>query len=225
MLISFESPDGGGKSTHSKLLVEKLRAVGKEVKFIHFPRYESSIGGFIGKVLKGEETVKNFKALQMMYVADQLDIQVELEEWLKDENTIVVFDRYDLSTLAYYTSKLGCSINEALADVAFKWQSDLIKPDITFVIDFNGDIDERRAGSGKEKDIMEKDDKIVGNINNTYQEFVKKLSPYRKIVVIDGDKSKEHNEEIIYNKVINFMNTVKREDLGSLSKKDKIQPF
>lgn len=167
MFIAFEGRDGAGKSTGAKELAEKLSAsTGRKVYLKHFPDYDSTIGGLIGEILSGKKEMPSFEALEMLYVADQLSFQKELEELLFDENAIVICDRYDLSTLAFYIAKTGCSMQDGIDLVFKKWQSELRKPDITFIYDFKGDLDERRGN--EEKDKIESDDTITKNINKTY---------------------------------------------------------
>ena len=54
MIISFEGPDGSGKSTQAEILYNTLKKLGLKVKLFHFPRYESPIGSLIGNVLQNE---------------------------------------------------------------------------------------------------------------------------------------------------------------------------
>lgn len=196
MFITFEGPDGSGKSTHSKLLKERLEKEGKTVKLVHFPRYESHIGGFIGKILSGEVEVPTFDALQMLYVSDQLDFQKELEEDLKN-GVVVIADRYDLSTLAYYSTKTNCSDHEVFTKVYGRWQSGLRKPDLTYVFAFNGDLDERRKNTGKVKDIIEQDDNITNNISETYMRLSETMED-REFYYLSGLCDKQMNSELIY---------------------------
>lgn len=201
MFITYEARDGAGKSTGANSLKEHFEAQGRKVYLVHFPRYESVIGGLIGDILAGKKDMPSFDAFEMLYVADQLDFQKELEKLLFDERTIVIADRYDLSTLAYYISKTDCSIKDGVDLIQKKWQSEFRRPDITFIYDFKGDLDERRKDDNKEKDAIENDSKITDSINNIYLELAKymKYNTERSIYIIDSENSIEKNSKDMAN--------------------------
>jgi dTMP kinase len=196
MFITYEGRDGGGKSTGALELKERLEAKGKKVYLKHFPDYDSTIGGLIGEILAGKHPMPSFEALQMLYVADQMAFQKELEELLFDEKAIVICDRYDFSTLAYYISKTGCSIQDGINLIYKKWQVELRKPDVTFVYNFKGDLDERRKDDNKEKDEIEKDDVITNSINDVYLDIAQSMSYIndgRDIYIVNSENDIEHN--------------------------------
>lgn len=199
MFITFEGRDGGGKSTGALKLKEKLEAEGMKVYLKHFPDYDSTIGGLIGDILTGKKEMPSFEALEMLYVADQLSFQKELERLLFDEKAIVICDRYDFSTLAYYISKTGCTEQDAINLVYKRWQSELRKPDVTFIYDFRGDLDDRRKGDNKEKDVIETDDKITDSINNVYRGLYDRFSydSERHCYIINSNNSIEDNAKFI----------------------------
>lgn len=201
MFITYEARDGAGKSTGANALKEHFEAQGRKVHLVHFPRYESAIGGLIGDILAGKKDMPSFDAFQMLYVADQLDFQKELERLLFDERTIVIADRYDLSTLAYYISKTGCSVKDGVDVIQKKWQSEFRRPDITFIYNFKGDLDERRKDDNKEKDAIENDGKITDSINDIYLELAEymKYNTERSIYIIDSENSLEKNSKDIAN--------------------------
>ena len=164
MIISFEGPDGSGKSTQAEILYNKLKDLGLKVKLFHFPRYESPIGKLIGNVLQDEAVNVDFTALQMLYAADQTDFKNELDELLKDGYTIIL-DRYNLSTVAYYIAKTNCSIKYGINTVG-DWQKNIKSPDVTFIFDSKQKITERREEDTLDK--FEKDNSIMNNINSVY---------------------------------------------------------
>jgi len=201
MFVTFEGRDGGGKSTGALKLKEKLEAEGYKVYLKHFPDYDSTIGGLIGDILAGKKEMPSFEALEMLYVADQLSFQKELEELLFEEKAVVICDRYDFSTLAYYISKTGCTIQEGVNLVYKKWQSELRKPDVTFIYNFRGDLDERRKDDNKEKDAIETDDVITNSINNVYlsiDEYMAHINDGRDVYVVNAENSIEHNAKFVF---------------------------
>jgi dTMP kinase len=200
MFVTFEGRDGGGKSTGALQLKENLEAKGFKVYLKHFPDYDSTIGGLIGDILAGKKDMPSFEALEMLYVADQLSFQKELETLLFDEKVVVICDRYDFSTLAYYISKTGCTVQDGVNLVYKKWQSEFRRPDITFIYDFKGDLDERRKDDSKEKDAIETDDVITNSINDVYlgiDKYMEYINDGRDTYIINADNSIEHNSKFI----------------------------
>ena len=127
LFIVFEGVLSAGKKTHSKLLVERLREMNKEVVLISFPSYETEIGklikGWISRSLKISP-----EAASMLYAADRMQYQQRIKDWLKKE-WIVIADRYCYSNITYQTV-LGLS-KQWLIDI----EKPIIKPDIVFLLD------------------------------------------------------------------------------------------
>ncbi|MEF9986534.1 MAG: dTMP kinase [Bacteroidales bacterium] len=109
MLIVIEGLDGAGKSTQVKLLKDYIVSKGLELKYLHFPRYESSLyGELIAKFLRGD-----FGALEdvhpqlvaLLFAEDRRDASAVIKEWLNN-GYCVLLDRYVYSNIAYQCSKL-----------------------------------------------------------------------------------------------------------------------
>lgn len=202
MFITLEGPDGSGKSTQASLLKSRLEKQGKKVELIHFPRQESQIGGFIYNILLGDVEI-DFSALQMLYVADQLDFQKDLNELL-DEGYYVIADRYDMSTIAYYMSKTDSSCISAMQLIYDKWQTGLRKPDVTFVFSVEDHISSRLDAD--KLDMIESDETIVKSINTKYSILASRLEEEREIVTINANDSIESISIEIVDTLINIEN-------------------
>ncbi|MBM3272420.1 thymidylate kinase [Candidatus Kaiserbacteria bacterium] len=96
-LIVIDGSDGSGKATQTALLVERLRAEGKEVQTLDFPQYQDNlIGKLIGECIAGEHG--DFRhsdpyVASVLYAVDRFEAKQRLESWLA-EGTTVVLDRY-----------------------------------------------------------------------------------------------------------------------------------
>lgn len=203
MIISFEGPDGSGKSTQAEILYNTLEKRGLKVKLFHFPRYESPIGSLIGNVLQDEFINVDFTALQMLYASDQTDFAYELNKLLS-EGYIVILDRYDLSTIAYYIAKTNCSIEDGIATVT-NWQSNIKTPDITFIFDSKHSISDRREEETLDK--FEKDEMIMNNINKVYLTLyeyftTRNCKRFRESYILDASLSIDELSKIILELVI-----------------------
>lgn len=181
-IISIEGPDGVGKSTQASKLVKDLELQGKKVYFEHFPRYDTPIGGLIGKILNGEADMPKFEAMQMLYAADQTDFSNKIKELEKQEYDYLVLDRYFLSTIVYYCTKMN---DLALVSTVRKWQEHIIMPDVTVVL--LSDISITQKESFKDLDLFEKDLEITTNLNTNYETISKQFMFTKPIGIVNAN--------------------------------------
>lgn len=141
-LITIEGPDTAGKSTQAQLLKQHFESLGEECVEMHFPDYEHAYGKLIKDILFNckvdDFDRKQFLALQMVYVADQLAAQSKIEAYLED-GIHVILDRYDLSTIVYAASKLSptADVKNLIKTMSLikKCQTELLIPDLTVILD------------------------------------------------------------------------------------------
>ncbi|MEG0517879.1 MAG: dTMP kinase [Bacteroidales bacterium] len=121
MLIVIEGLDGAGKSTQVKLLKEYILSKGMELKYIHFPRYESSLyGELIAKFLRGDfGAIRQVhpQLVALLFAEDRRDASTQIKDWLA-KGYCVLLDRYVYSNIAYQCSKIP---NQAQADELREW--------------------------------------------------------------------------------------------------------
>ncbi len=95
-----------GKTTHSKLLVEKLNASGKKTKYVKFPIYDlEPTGPFLDKTLRSADGQKiSEDELQMWFVLNRYQFEPQLKKWL-EEGYIVVAEDYVGTGMAWGMAK------------------------------------------------------------------------------------------------------------------------
>lgn len=149
LFITFEGPDGSGKTTQIRLLAETLMARGCDVLALREPG-GTAIGDQIREVLhnlRNREMRPRTEILLYNAARAQL-VEQRIKPHLA-QGGIVVCDRYADSTLAYQ----GYGRELALADVrrivAFATQQ--LKPDVTFYLDIDVEagLARRRQGGGE----------------------------------------------------------------------------
>jgi dTMP kinase len=107
-LIAIEGIDGSGKGTQAAKLVDTLRAGGKRVELISFPRYRDTffgerIGDFLNGRFGGLADVHPFLAATL-FAGDRLESKALLQQSLA-QNDVVVLDRYVASNIAHQAAK------------------------------------------------------------------------------------------------------------------------
>lgn len=143
MLIVLEGLDGAGKSTQIKYLQKYFQDLGKEVKYLHFPRFDAPVyGEMIAKFLRGDfgniDSVHPM-TVALMYAGDRGDAAPLMREWLEVKNYVVILDRYIYSNIAFQCAKISDeSEREELRNWIFETEYKYFKipvPDINIFLD------------------------------------------------------------------------------------------
>lgn len=109
-LIVIEGLDGSGKATQAKLLAETLTAMGKNVRQITFPNYQSDSSALVRMYLNGAFGEKpgdvNAYAASSFYAADRYaGYKADWGEFYENGG-ILIADRYTTSNAVHQCSKL-----------------------------------------------------------------------------------------------------------------------
>ena len=172
-LIVIEGLDGSGKATKTKLLADKLTSMGRTVRKLEFPDYDSPSSSLVKMYLNGDfgknpEDV-NAYAASAFYAVDRAASY--LKNWKNDCNngSVILCDRYCTSNIIYQMSK----VKNDERDGFIEWQSDfeynklgLPVPDAVIYLDVDPDVSQRlmekRYGGDKSKmDLHEKNVKFL----------------------------------------------------------------
>jgi len=108
LFIVIEGLDGAGKSTQVSKITEEFKKKGKDVVFLHFPRYESPVyGELISSFLRGDMGSNDSvdpRLVALIYAGDRADAASQIKGWL-DQGLVVIADRYVYSNIAYQCAK------------------------------------------------------------------------------------------------------------------------
>ncbi|HTP10735.1 MAG TPA: dTMP kinase, partial [Anaerolineae bacterium] len=133
LFITFEGPDGSGKSTQIKLLSEALTAAGYDVLTVREPG-GTAISEQIRDVvhsLRNREMSDRAECLLYNAARAQLVDQLIVPH-LRQRSSIVLSDRYADSTLAYQGYGRGLDLSAVRSVIAFATNN--LKPDVTFYL-------------------------------------------------------------------------------------------
>lgn len=109
MLTVLEGLDGAGKSTQLKKATTYLESLGRQVRYLHFPRYDAPVyGQLISKFLRGDfgsiDQVHP-QLVSLLFAEDRHGASGQIREWL-DSGCDVLLDRYVCSNIAFEGAKL-----------------------------------------------------------------------------------------------------------------------
>ena len=183
IFITFEGPEGCGKSTHSRLIVEYLKSKGLDVVYTREPG-GTKIGEQIRNVLldqknKGMSTMTE----AFLYLAARAQIVGEVILPALKKGRIVICDRFQDATVVYqgYAGGLEIDILNKLGIMATRG----LKPDLTVLLDIDTKLGLKRAGC---KDRIEKKSLAFHKkVRQGYLALAKKESKRIKVIRVKAE--------------------------------------
>lgn len=146
--ITFEGGEGAGKSTHSKLLAERLKAVGYEVVLTREPGGSPGAEVIRHIILSGAAKPLGAEAETMLFASARDDhLRTTIRPAL-ERGAWVLCDRFADSTRVYQgiVGKVDLRLIEELERITV---GDTV-PDLTFVMDVPADVGVARAHKRRE---------------------------------------------------------------------------
>lgn len=149
LFISFEGPDGSGKTTQARLLGEWLRQQGYEVVLTREPG-GTAIGEQIRQVLHDRRNMEmDARTEILLYSASRAQLVAQCIQPALEAGHIVITDRYADSTMAYQGYGRGLELEILRVITAFATRG--VLPDLTFYLDVTPEegLRRRRSGGGE----------------------------------------------------------------------------
>lgn len=194
LLITFEGPDGSGKSTQVELLKKYLNDRGHEVVFTREPG-----GTFIGEkirsiILDNKNENMNPMCEALLYAASRAQLVSEVIKPAIKLGKIVICDRFVHSSIVYQgiARKLGIERIKAINDAAL----DGLEADLIFMLNISFEEGLKRKAKQREFDRLENSgDEFHKNVFLGYEIIGK---TYDNITNIDASKGEDYiHQEII----------------------------
>lgn len=187
LFISFEGPDGAGKTTQVKLLAELLAASGYQVIVTREPG-GTRLGDQVRSVLldlENSEICPETEAL--LYAAIRAQHVSQVIAPALDRGEVVISDRYADSTVVYQGA--GRSLDQAQLKAINAFAVKGIMPDLTILLDADvGLLQARMAGRGSCDRIEQENQDFHETVRQGFLALAAQ-QPRFKIVSASGEPS------------------------------------
>ena len=192
IFITFEGPDGSGKSTQVNLLLEYLRSRGYDVVHTREPG-GTSLAEFLRDVLLKTDTKISPITELMLYTAARTQHTTEFIKPAIAEGKIVLCERYIDATVAYqgYGRKLNLKLISKLNKIA----TDGLKPDLTILLDFPVESGLKRIKKSRVEDRFEREKiSFHRRVRKGYLSLAKSEPERIKVVSSSGSVENTHKK-------------------------------
>jgi dTMP kinase len=189
LFITFEGPDGSGKSTQARLLAERLRGEGRAVLESVEPG-GTPIGQQIRRILldPANQELTATAELLLMFAARAQNV----EQWILpalDQGKIVISDRFTDSSIAYQGAGRGLGTHTVLELDRIACHG--LIPDLTICIDIDTEtgLARARARGGVDTRLEEQAIEFHHKVREAYHELAR--SDPKRFHLIDGRGTQE----------------------------------
>lgn len=202
LFITFEGPDGSGKTTQLKLLADYLSQNGQDVITTREPG-----GTFISDkirqiLLDPEHKELNDHTEILLYAASRAQHVHEKILPALEKGKIVLCDRYIDASIAYQAYGLG--IDKDIVMEINRFASSNLQPQRTYFIEVSPEIGMQRLNKRDQKDFAGLD--RIEQKNIVYHERV--LEGFRKIAIENSDRILKINGD---NSIEGIFGTIKKD--------------
>jgi dTMP kinase len=182
--ITFEGPEGAGKSTQIRLLADRLRANGADVVTTREPG-GTAIGEQIRAVLLSSTSSGiSAETEALLMTAARAQHVSEVIRPALERGQIVLCDRYVDSTIAYQGGGRGLSIDGLLRLQTFATGG--LEPDLRVLLDLPVEMGLRRRRSGGEETNRLDDESL--QFHTRVRHMYLELAQHPDWVVIDASR-------------------------------------
>ncbi len=152
VLVNLEGIDGCGKSTQSKLLLEKLEEKGEKVLILKEPTKRPH-GQKLWDVLHGKRKASNEEILELFVLDRKQHVEEKIQPAL-DDGTVILMDRYYYSSMAYQVAG-GIDVEEIREKHVFA-----PRPDVVLIFDLPVSVALERVKGHSDADEFEKEEHL-----------------------------------------------------------------
>lgn len=197
MFITFEGPDGAGKSTIIKLVHEKLLQDGFNIVLTREPGGTPIAEKIRDIILDNSNQALDARTEALLYAASRRQHLVEKIWPALKEGKIVLCDRFLDSSLAYQGGGRNLGVENVLSVNLFATENTY--PDLTLFFDVSPEVGLARVSKDKKRvadRLDNENENFHDKVYKTFKEIVEQNK--NRIVVIDASKSIDEVVETTY---------------------------
>lgn len=187
MFITFEGPEGSGKTTVSNIIEKRLEDIGYQVVHTREPGGTPIAEQIRNIILDKANTMLDARAEALLYAASRRQHLVEKVWPALKEGKIVICDRYIDSSLAYQGGARNLGVENVLSINMFATEGTF--PDMTLLFDIKPEDGLHRISANANREVNRLDlEKIEfhKSVRNTFLELAKQYK--NRYVIIDASK-------------------------------------
>ena len=197
MFITFEGPDGAGKSTIIKLVHEKLLHDGFNIVLTREPGGTPIAEKIRDIILDNSNQALDARTEALLYAASRRQHLVEKIWPALKEGKIVLCDRFLDSSLAYQGGGRNLGVENVLNINLFATENTY--PDLTLFFDVSPEVGLARVSKDKKRVADRLDNENENFHDKVYKTFKEIIEQNKnRIVVIDASKSIDEVVETTY---------------------------
>ncbi|MEK3936423.1 dTMP kinase [Sporosarcina sp. FSL W7-1349] len=205
IFISFEGPEGAGKTTAIANVYERLKADGRQVIVTREPGGITISEKIRSIILDNDHGEMDGRTEALLYAAARRQHLVEKIEPALRQGEIVLCDRFIDSSLAYQGHARGLGMEEVLAINKFAIGETM--PDLTIFFDILPEAGLARIASNKSREQNRLDNESLRFHHAVYEGYQQVLQRYpERIRSVDASLSEEEVAEkvwkLIYSQLI-----------------------
>ncbi len=197
MFITFEGPDGAGKSTIIKLVHEKLLQDGFNIVLTREPGGTPIAEKIRDIILDNSNQALDARTEALLYAASRRQHLVEKIWPALKEGKIVLCDRFLDSSLSYQGGGRNLGVENVLNINLFATENTY--PDLTLFFDVSPEVGLARVSKDKKRVADRLDNENENFHDKVYKTFKEIIEQNKnRIVVIDASKSIDEVVETTY---------------------------
>ena len=205
MFITFEGPDGSGKSTIIKKVYEKLINDGFDIVLTREPGGTPIAEKIRDIILDNSNVALDARTEALLYAASRRQHLVEKIRPALKEGKIVLCDRFLDSSLAYQGGGRNLGVQNVLNINLFATENTY--PDLTLFFDIDPELGLKRVSLDKKRvadRLDNENENFHEKVYSTFKEIVNTNS--QRIITIDASKSIEEVTECAYKTIKEKLN-------------------
>ena len=193
--ITFEGPDGSGKTTVSKAVTERLQQEGYPVRYTREPGGSDIAEQIRDVILDPKNTKMDARTEALLYAASRRQHLVEIILPALENGTHVISDRFIDSSLAYQGCGRNIGIDEVYSINQFAIESYM--PDKTIYLDLEAEVGLSRIQGREFLDRLDQESiDFHERVFEGYQEVLKRYQD--RMIIVNANRPVEEVIEEAY---------------------------